>query len=131
MASRFPEWNVSAQRPDGVTSVPPPALGVSLVSMTQTQLLGGYASRVLAFELHYAAASEGEAAVYEMHDAAERLYEQLERIEIGGAVYRSSNLKHELKDGRMLFGLTLTVRVKRLGPETAKMGMLEQEAGTK
>ncbi|MNW22537.1 hypothetical protein D3C71_2240690 [compost metagenome] len=62
---------------------------------------------------------------------AEELYQLLQEIEVDGFTYRSTGLKHEIKDGQLRFSWEITIRLKRTEPAAATMGALEQGAGLK
>jgi hypothetical protein len=63
------------------------------------------------------------AALY--NDAAERLYNTLENINMGGDIVRGSDRHHEISDGVMVFYVTYEFPLVRIDDDRAKMEELE------
>ncbi len=107
-----------------------PGMVFELLSMTQASMLGGYCSRTHGFSIQYQV-PDGDGKTSALHDMAEELYQLLQEIEVDGFTYRSTGLKHEIKDGRLRFSWEITLRIKRSEPAAATMGALAQGAGLK
>ncbi|MHA7966613.1 phage tail terminator family protein [Paenibacillus sp. CAU 1782] len=105
-----------------------PGMVFELLSMTQASMLGGYCSRTHGFSIQYRV-PDGDGKTSALHDMAEELYQLLQEIEVAGSIYRSTGLKHEIKDGQLRFSWEITLRMKRAEPAFATMGALEQGVG--
>lgn len=127
LTDRFASMTVLGEPPP--PAVEPPYMIAELATMSQTAMLGGYASRTHGFVIQFAAPAAG--GVGALHDMAEELYGFLQLVEIEGARYRAANMKHEIREGKLRFEWEMTIRVKLEPPETPMMGVIEQGAGLK
>lgn len=126
LAHHFPHLHVVGESSQG--TVNPKSMLLELKMMSQTAMLGGYSSRTHTFGITYPVTADTAAGIAELHDLAEDLYELLEQVEIDGTRYRMSDLKHEVRDGKLHFAMQLVMRVKRVEPQAPRMGVIEQKA---
>jgi hypothetical protein len=125
LAARLPAYDVIG---DASTSGDEMVLLVELPSVSQTAMLGGMCSRTFGFAIHYV---DGGGGAAEMHGVAEELYEALDGVDLDGVRYRTSNMSHEVADGKLTFRFEMVIRLRRIEQGIPKMGVLEQEAGVK
>lgn len=125
LAARLPDYEVIGDAPASGEEM---GLLVELPSVLQTAMLGGMCSRTFGFAIHYA---DGGGGAAELHGVAEELYEALDGVELDGARYRTSNMRHEVADGKLTFRFEMVIRLRRTEQEIPQMAVLEQEAGVK
>ncbi|REK74383.1 phage tail terminator family protein [Paenibacillus paeoniae] len=126
LANHFPLLTVTGETSQ--ITVNPRTMLLELKAMSQTAMLGGYNSRAHSFGITYPEPASSDTSIAELHDLAEELYELFQLVEIGGTRYRVSDLKHEVRDGKLHFTMGITIRVKRVEPQAPRMGVIEQKA---
>ncbi|QNK57554.1 DUF6838 family protein [Paenibacillus sp. PAMC21692] len=125
LAAKLPAYDVIGDAPASVDAM---QLLVELPAVSQTAMLGNMCSRTFGFAIHY---SDGGGGAAELHGVAEQLYEALDQVDLGGVRYRTTNMRHEVADGKLAFRFEMVMRLRRTEQELPKMGALEQEAGVK
>jgi len=126
LTNHFPQLHVVGESSQGTEN--PKSMLLELKAMSQTAMIGGYRSRTHTFGITYPVTAGAGAGIAELHDLAEDLYEVLEQVEMDGTRYRVSDLKHEVRDGKLHFAMQMVMRVKRVEPQAPRMGVIEQKA---
>lgn len=122
LSRHFPDADVYGERI--AEDLKPPAFFVKLLDADQTQELGIRYLRSHMFDIHYFAPEKSNE---EYHDMAELLYDIMDLIEIDGAMYHGTGMKHQIIDEVLHFFVDYNFPVKRVIPEPPKMREMEQE----
>lgn len=128
LVQRFP--GIAMLDEPGGEEVTAPTMVVQLLTMSQTAMLGGFFSRSFGFGIQFQA-PEGAGKIAAMDGVAEELYRLLPVVTIGESTYRSTGLKHEIKEGKLYFQWEIACRMKLAESDDPRMGALEQGAGLK
>lgn len=102
-----------------------PCFFVLQLSLQHTKELNRRYHRAYPFDVHYFPSS-----AYpndECHKVADKLYDQLEYIEVEGNLYRGTGMNHEVIDGVLHFFVDYNFHLFRKAPETVKMQTMTQE----
>lgn len=102
-----------------------PAISVKLASTAQRQLMGRRYRRTYSFAIRYFEPAKNDEA---LHDAAERLYGELERIAVpGGGFVRGTGMRHEIAESALHFFIDVHCHIFRTPEsEETKMRTLKQ-----
>ena len=106
--------------------VEPPYLVVVLTSVSMTKISGRRHVRSHLFEISYNAGSNGDERA-----VAEQLFDALSYIEVSGAIFRGSGMKHETKDGKLVFTVNYNFHVLEQKPPATAMQSMDQEVTTR
>ncbi|MDQ0090180.1 hypothetical protein J2T12_003594 [Paenibacillus anaericanus] len=128
LSSRFPDVGVRSSEGDSKT-VAPPYFVVSLAAMSQEQELNRRYNRTYSFNIQYTPASDHPAGI--IFEYAEHLYELFSKIEIDGASYFGSGMKHDMKDGGLNFSFEFRFLVWLPALDETKMQLLKEEGRLK
>lgn len=101
-----------------------PCFFVRLIAPAQDRELGRRYKRYHPFDVHYFAKSNEDA-----HAMAERLFECLEYIEVGGGKVRGDKLRYEIIDGVLHFFVSYDFHVVRPAAPSPTMNQLSQDSG--
>ncbi|MNW60902.1 hypothetical protein D3C74_389260 [compost metagenome] len=103
----------------------PPYFLVKLTAVAQQQELSRRHSCSYSFTIEYAPAQDRpDQLIYEY---AGHLYELFREVEIDGALYRGIEMKHEVKEGILLFHFIFRFLIWLPEPDEPKMRMLKEE----
>ncbi|WP_410769583.1 DUF6838 family protein [Fontibacillus sp. BL9] len=102
-----------------------PCFFVKLLTHAQDQELNRRYRRSYSFDIHFF--PENEDYNGKAHEMAEKLYDALRRVNIGGAWYKGTGMNHEIIDAVLHFYMDLNFHVLAAKEVEPKMKTLEQE----
>lgn len=103
-----------------------PCFFVKLFPVAQDKEFGRRYKRYHYFDVHYFPLSKEDSNV-EMHDVAEKLYDALEWISIGGGRDQGTKMNHEIIDGVLHFFVSYNFHLMRPKQDYPKMQTLTKE----
>lgn len=101
-----------------------PYFFVKLLDAAQDQELGRRYRRFYSFDIHYFGTDNRD-----MHEAAEKLYEALESVDVDGILYRGTGMHHEIFDRVLHFFVDFNFMVSRPAPAVPAMGRADVQEG--
>lgn len=129
LAERFPEVPVhrekSEQKAEG------PYFYVEMLKASQEQELNRRYHRACSFQVQFVSGATPQSPNMSVHDIAEHLYELFRELDIDGARYMGSQMKHEVRDGVLHFDFGFHFLVWLPPGDEPKMQTLKEEESLK
>ncbi|AZS14219.1 phage tail terminator family protein [Paenibacillus lutimineralis] len=129
LAERFPEIPVhrekSEQKAEG------PCFYVEMLKASQKQELNRRYHRACSFQVQFVSEATPQSPNMSVHGMAEQLYELFRDIDIVGARYMGTQMKHEVRDGVLHFDFGFHFLVWLPPGDELKMQTLKEEESLK
>ncbi|MNW42427.1 hypothetical protein D3C74_195960 [compost metagenome] len=127
LAERLPDLRVYGEGTSEVLT--PPYFMVKLSAVSQAQELNRRYNCTCSFTIQYTPASDTPEGL--MYEYMEHLYDLFREIEIEGALYCGVEMRHEVKEGILLFYFDFRFLIWLPEPDAPKMRMLKEEGRIK
>lgn len=124
LAERFPKIPVYSGR---IAKAEGPYFYAELLKTSQEQELNQRYHRVCSFQVQYVTRAEPESLDMSVLDVAEQLYELFRELDIDGARYTGTQMRHEVRNGILHFDFSFHFLVWLSPVDESKMRTLKEE----
>lgn len=129
LAERFPE--IPVQREQSEQKAEGPCFYVEMLKALQERELNRRYHRACSFQVQFVSGLTTQGPNMSVHDMAEHLYELFRELDIDGARYMGTQMKHEVRDEVLFFDFSFQFLVWLPAGAEPKMQTLKEEESLK